>query len=186
MAKAADVPGLEPGTPFALAAARAVRVRAEELFAHGDDVLDTQDIERVHDMRVATRRLRAVLEVFAACFPPELFKPALRDVKRLADALGARRDPDVQLDALGRVAGEVGEAERPGVEAFAVVVRAEQGAGNEELAAALQDARESDLRGRLAALADAAEERAGADGPLEGREDAGASQDAADALEDAA
>ncbi len=179
MAKAADVPGLGPDTPFALAAASAVRVRAEELFAHGDDVLDTQDIERVHDMRVATRRLRAVLEVFAACFPPDEFKPALRDVKRLADALGARRDPDVQLEALGHVAASIGEAERPGVEAFAAVVRAEQGAGNEELAAALADARDGDLRGRLARLADAAQERAGS-APEED------SLDAADAMEDAA
>jgi len=161
MAKAADVPGLEPGTPFALAAARAVRVRAEEVFAHGDDVLDVSDIERVHDMRVATRRLRAALEVFAACFPPDAFKPALRDVKRLADALGARRDPDVQLAALAKVAQAIGEAERPGVEAFAAVVRAEQGSGNEELAEALREARDSDLRGRLARLADAAEARAG-------------------------
>ena len=36
---------------------------------HADGVLDTSDIERVHDMRVATRRLRAVLEVYAPCFP---------------------------------------------------------------------------------------------------------------------
>jgi CHAD domain-containing protein len=183
MAKAADVPGLEPATPFALAAARAVRVRAEELFAHGDDVLDTGDIERVHDMRVATRRLRAVLEVFATCFPPDAFRPALRDVKRLADALGARRDPDVQLDALDRIAAEIGEAERPGVEAFAAVVRAEQGAGNEELAAALEDARESDLRGRLARLADAAEARGRDEEVAEAEPE---SADEADALEDVA
>ena len=179
MAKAAEVPGLEPATPFALAAARAVRVRADELFAHEGSVLDTADIERVHDMRVATRRLRAVLEVFAACFEPAELKPVLRDVKRLADALGARRDPDVQLEALGRVAAAVGEAERPGVEAFAAAVRAEQGAGNEELAAALEEARESDLQGRLARLADAAEASAG-----EEPEDEPA--DEGEALEDAA
>jgi CHAD domain-containing protein len=179
MAKAADVPGLEPGTPFSLAAARAVRVRAGELFAHGEGVLDTQDIERVHDMRVATRRLRAVLEVFAACFPPEELGPALRDVKRLADALGARRDPDVQLEALDRIAAAIGEAERAGVEAFAAVVRTEQGAGNDELAAALEDARASDLQGRLARLADAAQARGG-------EEPADESGEIADALEDAA
>ena len=36
-----------------------------------EDVLDVADIERVHDMRVATRRLRAALEVFEPCFPAE-------------------------------------------------------------------------------------------------------------------
>ena len=51
-------------------------------------------------MRVATRRLRAVLEIYAPCFPRDEFSVVLRDVKALADALGARRDPDVQLAAL--------------------------------------------------------------------------------------
>ena len=156
MAKAADVPGLEPGTPFALAAARAVRVRAEEVFAHGDGVLDTGDIERVHDMRVATRRLRAVLEVFAACFPPDDFRPALRDVKRLADALGARRDPDVQLLAVQALAERMGEGERPGLERVAARLRAEQEAGNEVLAAALERAEAVGLRARLYELGELA------------------------------
>ena len=69
MAKAREVEGLLPETPYALAAARTVRVRSDELFAYAEDVLSTEDIARVHDMRVATRRLRAVLELYAACFP---------------------------------------------------------------------------------------------------------------------
>ncbi len=56
MAKAAEIP-LHPDMTFAEAAALTVAVRAEELFAHSENVLDTSDIERVHAMRVATRRL---------------------------------------------------------------------------------------------------------------------------------
>ena len=78
MAKALPVPGLNPGTRFADAAAAAVEGRAREVFAHADGVLDTSDIERVHDMRVATRRLRAAMEVFAACFPKKEHKKVLR------------------------------------------------------------------------------------------------------------
>src|SRR3954452_789776 len=100
MAKARDIPGLHATMPFAEAAAATVAVRAEELFEHADGVLDTSDIERVHDMRVATRRLRAVLEIYAPCFPKDRFRPLLKEVKALADALGARRDPDVLLDRL--------------------------------------------------------------------------------------
>src|SRR3954447_22073469 len=99
MAKARDIP-VEPDEPFTVAAARVVGVRAEELFEHQAGVLDTEDIERVHDMRVASRRLRAVLEIFAECFDPEEHRAVLSDVKRLADALGERRDPDVHLAAL--------------------------------------------------------------------------------------
>lgn len=160
MARARDVEGLDPDTPFALAAARAVSVRAEELFEHSADVLDTQDIERVHDMRVATRRLRAVLEIFAPCFPEHQHRPVLKDVKRLADALGARRDPDVQLEALDRVAGVMRKVEAPGLEVLAARLRAEQETSNQTLAAALREARDGALAQRLRALVAAAQHRA--------------------------
>ena len=97
MAKAAEIE-VNPFEPYAIAAARVVRVRADELFEHSENVLDTSDIERVHDMRVASRRLRAVLEIFEPCFPQGDFKTVLRDVKALADALGERRDPDVHIE----------------------------------------------------------------------------------------
>ena len=67
---------------FREAAARTVAARAQELFEHADGVLDTSDIERVHDMRVATRRLRAVLEIYAPCFPRKAPRGGPRDVKR--------------------------------------------------------------------------------------------------------
>src|SRR4051812_31511382 len=158
MAKARDIDGLRADLPFAEAAAATVAVRAEELFDHADGVLDTTDIERVHDMRVATRRLRAVLEIYAPCFPPERFKPALREVKALADALGARRDPDVLLDRLAGLEDVLPKVARPGLEAFAAPAREEQARGNRLLAAALAGAERANLRGRLAALATAAAE----------------------------
>jgi CHAD domain-containing protein len=150
MAKAAEI-DVVPDEPYALAGARIVRVRTAELFEYDEGVLDTVDIERVHDMRVASRRLRAVLEVFAPCFPKQPYKAALRDVKALADALGERRDPDVHLEAM-RAFG--------GVEPLVERLRERQAAGNTLLAVALEAAEASDLRGRLLALADAAEERA--------------------------
>jgi len=153
MAKARDIPGLDARMPFAEAAAATVAVRAAELFEQSENVLDITDIERVHDMRVASRRLRAVLEIYAPCFPVDEFKPILREVKALADALGARRDPDVLLDQLAKLEGSLPKANLPGVEAFAAPVHDEQARGNEILAAALDHAERIDLRGRLAHLA---------------------------------
>jgi CHAD domain-containing protein len=157
MAKAAEIE-VSPDEPYAHAAARIVRVRAAELFEHAEGVLDTSDIERVHDMRVASRRLRAVLEVFAPCFPKGPYKSVLRDVKQVADALGERRDPDVHLAAMEKLAATLPEALKPGVELLAERQRARQAAGNERLAPALEDLERTDLRGRLEALAGAAEE----------------------------
>ena len=157
MAKAAEVE-LAADEPFAHAGARAVRVRSEELFSHAAGVLDTTDIERVHDMRVASRRLRAVLEIFAPCFPKAAYKAALRDVKDLADALGDRRDPDVQIEALEAAAASMPAAQRAGVKALAERLRDRQAQGNERLVEALAHVERTELRERLIALAGAAEE----------------------------
>src|SRR5919107_5324 len=153
MAKAREIEDLDADMPFAEAAAATVAVRADELFEHSANVLDTSDIERVHDMRVSSRRLRAVLEIYAPCFPKAQFRPLLKEVKALADALGERRDPDVLIDRLEKLEAVLPKAATPGIEAFAAPVREEQGRGNDVLAAALADAERTDLRGRLAALA---------------------------------
>jgi CHAD domain-containing protein len=157
VAKAADI-DVDPFEPYALAAARIVRIRTDELFGHEEGVLDTSDIERVHDMRVATRRLRAVLEIFEPCFPQGDFKTALRDVKALADALGERRDPDVHIDAMEALEAAVQVANRPGIDALVKRLRARQTRGNDTLAAALEHVREAELHDRLLSLCDGAEE----------------------------
>jgi CHAD domain-containing protein len=153
MARARPVPGLAPDTPYTEAAGRVLAVRAEEVFEHADGVLDTSDIERVHDMRVATRRLRAVLEIFGPALPRREAAQALKDVKRLADALGARRDPDVHVDALERLAAGLSNQDRAGLRSLVAEFRDEQTEGNERLAAELRRAEDTGLRERLAALA---------------------------------
>lgn len=164
MAKAREIPGLDGSMPYAEAAARTVAVRAREVEEHSEGVLDMADIERVHAMRVATRRLRAVLEIYEPCFPPEELKPVLREVKALADALGERRDPDVELLALEQFAASVGPDERAGVEVFIERTRAQQLAANAALAEALEEAWRSDLRARLERLPGLAREHLRAPG----------------------
>src|SRR3954451_24394259 len=156
MAKARDIEGLHADMPCAAAAAATVAVRAEELFDHAEGVLDTSDIERVHDMRVASRRLRAVLEIYAPCFPKDQFKPLLKEVKALADALGARRDPDVLLAQLAKLEAALPKTNAPGIEAFAAPIRAEQATGTQTLARVLNHAKRTNLRNRLALLPESA------------------------------
>jgi CHAD domain-containing protein len=106
-------------------------------------------------MRVATRRLRAVLEIFAPAFDTAQYKEVLRDVKALADALGTRRDPDVQLAHLDAFAAAAPEPDLAGIDVLAQRLRVEQAQGNQVLAAALESAAASDLRGRLERLVEA-------------------------------
>jgi CHAD domain-containing protein len=156
MAKARDIPGLAGAETFREAAALAVETRAEEVFEHAEGVLDTDDIERVHDMRVATRRLRAAMEIFAVCFPKKQHRAALEDVKALADALGERRDPDVHVEELERIAQALTKDDARGIRRLESDLRVQQAAGNEALAAKLREVEDGDLRGRLLALAAAA------------------------------
>lgn len=151
MARARKVE-LDCDEPFAVAAARAVEMRAAEVFEHAERVLDTGDIERVHDMRVATRRLRAALEICEPCFPRKRWRKALKQVKRLADALGERRDRDVTLEFLGEFAREAPAAERGELERLVDELRAEQEDANDALAPFVTEKRLKKLRRRLTKL----------------------------------
>ena len=153
MAKARPIPGFAESASFREAAARTVETRAEEVFEHCEHVLDVTDIERVHDMRVATRRLRAALEIYAICFPKAEHRQALKEVKRLADALGERRDRDVALEGFEGVMEGLTSAERPGLKYLIDELRAEQADANVVVAAAIERVRKNGLQERLLALA---------------------------------
>lgn len=156
MARAREVPGFDCEEPFEAAAARVVEVRAAEVFAHSEGVLDVGQIERLHDMRVATRRLRAALEVFEPCFPRKRHRRALKRVKRLADALGERRDRDVAIEFLERIEAETPAAGRAGLAALVERLRVEQRRANEDLAPYVARKRLKKLRRRLRKLVKAA------------------------------
>jgi hypothetical protein len=148
--------------PVADIDSRIVEVRSEELIDHSAGVLDYgTDIEPLHDMRVATRRLRAVLEIFAPCFPREEHRQVLRHVEALADALGERRDRDVAIVALERATEVLEYPDRPGIRSLIETFRAEQVTCNEALAPIVDPTRLESLRERLLGLAAAARERAG-------------------------
>jgi len=158
VARARDVPGFDCDEPFAAAAVRVVEVRVDEVFAHSDGVLDVEEIEHLHDMRVATRRLRAALEVFAVCFPRKRHRKALKRVKALADALGERRDRDVAIAFLEGLIGETPEVDRPGIEALIGRLREEQRRANEDLRPYIATKRLRKLRRRLRRLVKAAKQ----------------------------
>lgn len=156
MARARQVAGFDCEERFSAAAARVIEVRAAEVFEHSRGVLEMGDIEPLHDMRVATRRLRAALEVFEPSFPRKRFKRSLGEVKALADALGARRDRDVAIEFLESCAADLAEADREAVDALVAALRRQQRDANEELAPFVAAKRLKKLRRRLRKLVEAA------------------------------
>jgi len=160
MAKAREIEGVHCEDAFGSVAARMVSVRADELLEQSEGVLDISDIERVHDMRVASRRLRAAMEVFAPCFPRKRFRAALDEVKAIADALGERRDADVSIAAMEGFASRLVVTDRHGVQVMVEGMREEQELANERLEPFVRKRRLADLRERIEKLAAAAERRA--------------------------
>jgi CHAD domain-containing protein len=130
-----------------------VAVRVSEMFARAEGVLDTADPARVHKMRVATRRLRAALEVFGAGLPRKPTRAALADVKALAAALGERRDCDVLIELLGSLRPETRRAERAAIDQLVGELQDEQLAANRHLAQALAQLEQHGLERRLRKLA---------------------------------
>ena len=157
MAKAREIAGLRSEDRFAAVAARVVDVRADELLEHSEGVLDTGEIERVHAMRVASRRLRAAMEVFEPCFPRKPFKAALKEVKEIADALGERRDRDVSIKALSGFGESLSDSDRRGVLMMVEQLSEEQALANDQLGPVVDRSRLTGLRARIEELTRAAE-----------------------------
>jgi CHAD domain-containing protein len=152
VAKAKPIPDLSADDSYAEAAAKVVEVRAGELVEHAQGVLDTGDIERVHDMRVVSRRLRAALEIFEPCFQEKPFRETLAAVKRLADALGERRDRDVAIVSLEAFDAQMAAPDRRGIRSLIDQLRAEQEDANAALAPQVEVARLRSLRESLEEL----------------------------------
>ncbi|MBI5566999.1 MAG: CHAD domain-containing protein, partial [Chloroflexi bacterium] len=101
---------------YHLFGAEALRQRLPALNAQLAGVRSADDIEAVHQMRVATRRLRAAFTLFAECLPNKRADEWQREIKRITKALGAARDTDVQFDWLRKfLAKSTDPAWRPGI-----------------------------------------------------------------------
>jgi CHAD domain-containing protein len=92
--KARRVHGLDPAAPLAANARRIVSVRLEELCSFAPRALEESEVKALHDMRIAAKRLRYVLELTSFCFGPYAAKAARR-ARDLQDLIGAIHDCDV-------------------------------------------------------------------------------------------
>jgi CHAD domain len=94
--KARRVKKLDPGSPLVDNAARIICVRLDEMLSFAPAALEFERIRDQHDMRIAAKRLRYILETTEFCFgkPAQLARRRARD---LQDLLGELHDCDVML-----------------------------------------------------------------------------------------
>ncbi len=79
-------------------AARYIRRQVRQLTEQIEGIRAAEDIEFVHRARVASRRLRTALAVFADLFGLQRVKAWRKAVRRTARDLGDARDKDVQIE----------------------------------------------------------------------------------------
>lgn len=80
-------------------------------------VLHSRDIEHVHRMRVAARRLSTALSIFESFYSAKRIKAWQKDVRQVTRILGRARDLDIQILYLRSFLRQVTEAGlRPGIQ----------------------------------------------------------------------
>ena len=94
--KARRVKGLDPDGLLADNLQRIVATRLGELCSFIPKALDPARVKALHDMRIAAKRLRYILEVTGPCFGTYA-KTATKLTKELQDLLGEIHDCDVQI-----------------------------------------------------------------------------------------
>jgi len=94
--KARKVAGLKPQEPLRPNAARILETRLDELRTLAVEALEPGAETAQHDMRIAAKRLRYVLEITAPCFGPGA-EQARQAAKELQGVLGEIHDCDVML-----------------------------------------------------------------------------------------
>lgn len=119
MARKPGVDGVAACSPIGSAAPLILRAKAVPVFALAERAADGTDAGAVHDMRVASRRLREALRLFAPLYPRRELKRWQRRVREVTRALGPVRDSDVFAEEFGLFGPELGEGGRRCV-AFAI------------------------------------------------------------------
>jgi CHAD domain-containing protein len=135
MAKAKQIPAVDGEAPAGDGIRLVLNLRLDEMCARRDHALDWKDPEGVHDMRVASRRLRGALRDFLPYLRKRPLFTCLREIRSIARSLGRVRDYDVAIMALEEIATKAPPKVADGIRRFAKV----RFAGLEEARAKLED-----------------------------------------------
>lgn len=109
-----------------LLACQYLRTQLDALIEQVYGIRENKDIEPVHQARVASRRMRAGLAMFADCFEEKKVCQWRKRIRRLTKGLGLARDLDVQIEFLEEFLKGLDEKDRrhrPGVERLLLRLR---------------------------------------------------------------
>nr|MBA2254698.1 CHAD domain-containing protein [Chloroflexota bacterium] len=168
-------PGLRPDDSLADAGRKVLGMHLARMLAR-EAGTRSGDVEDLHKMRVATRRMRAAWRTFEGAYRPKRARRYVRELKAVADRLGAVRDLDVQLEALAAYA-ETAPAQAAALAPLAETWQHRRDVARDELLAALDGSAYQrfveDYQAFVAALGDAEDQQAEPGVPTRVRDTAG-------------
>jgi CHAD domain-containing protein len=144
---------LSPDDDAAVAARAVVRFHLRA-FAASEAEARAGEVEPVHQLRVATRRLRAALHLFESFLPKRFVETTQRELAWLAGAIGAVRDLDVLAQAVQARAARLDPELRGLLGPVGIAIHEQRAAALETLAKTLRSSRCHRLLERLAAFAE--------------------------------
>ena len=142
--KIGKYPGVKPDDPMAEAGRKILGFHFAHMLKHENGTRLGTDIEELHDMRVATRRMRAAFDIFEPYFKPKVAKKHLKGLRATGRALGSVRDLDVFMEKAEQYLEGLPEDERVGLEPLLAAWQQERSTEREKMLAHLDS--ESYLR----------------------------------------
>jgi CHAD domain-containing protein len=130
-----------------------IAVQVVELIAHDPGTRLGEDPEELHQARVATRRLRAVLRAAAPLLDPAWMDSLRAELAWLGGALGPVRDLDVLLDRLRGEIVDLEPGEREAAGGFLALLEGERDEDRRMMLQAMTSPRYAELLARLEAAA---------------------------------
>ena len=104
MAKSKQIPAIDCDGPAQAGITLVLNWRFEEMSKLRSRALDWSTPDGVHDMRVASRRLRGALKDFMPYLPKRRISGYQEQIRTIAKALGRVRDYDVEIMTLDEIA----------------------------------------------------------------------------------
>ena len=109
-------PGVNPDDSLSEAGRKVMGYHFAQMVRHEAGTRKGEDIEELHDMRVATRRMRASFEVFSSAFESKAVKTHLKGLRATGRALGRVRDLDVFMEKAQHYLDSIPQEQRNGLE----------------------------------------------------------------------
>jgi CHAD domain-containing protein len=124
---------LDPRQPYREAMRRLIDERWQDVWKAVPVAVAGEDPEGVHDVRVASRRLRAAMDVAANAFPASWYKLLHRIAKEITSELGEVRDRDVQIAYLMAEREQSSPGDHPGIDRLIARLEREREAARTEM-----------------------------------------------------